>query len=83
MTEIRPPLATQRLLRDLITVTLVCGDQVKARNSPRHARTTYPCPANKGHGYQVGWKEYVHHSADYYAANPLYADSEEGSSCGE
>lgn len=45
--------------RTLITVQLSCGDQVTSRNPPLHGKTTYICPANRGHGYKVTWTKYT------------------------
>lgn len=39
-----------------VSVTLTCGCAVKARNAPINTKTTYPCPSNAGHGYQVRWQ---------------------------
>lgn len=58
--------------RGLVMVALACGDQITARNPPLHNKTTYICPANRGHGYKVAWKRCT--SSDHTRHNPLHEE---------
>lgn len=48
----RPP---EHAKKRSVCVTLTCGCQVLARSTPMNKRTTYPCPSNAGHGYNLLW----------------------------
>jgi hypothetical protein len=61
-----------------ITVTLVCGDQITAKNPPLHNKTTYICEARRGHGYNVRWASYENQNTGFIKHNPdpdIKADS--------
>lgn len=65
-----------RQTRSLVTITLVCGDQVTARNQPLSEKSTYHCPANKGHGYVVRWARYQSNVTGHERVNRLVVEEE-------
>jgi hypothetical protein len=42
-------------VRNDVTVWLTCHCRLRVRNTPINTKTTYPCPSNRGHGYNRGW----------------------------
>ncbi len=66
----------KRILRDLIAITLTCGHQVTARNSPLHNKSTYVCTAGKGCGYTLPWVSYRSYASELTHENPLHQSTE-------
>ena len=44
-----------RSMVNKVKITLTCGCVVVGNNRPMRRTTTYSCPSNLGHGYNVGW----------------------------
>jgi hypothetical protein len=62
----------RRRAKKIILISLECGCRIKVRDAPFSPHAEFGCSNNMGHGYRLGWTQWVLDTGGYPKVNPKY-----------